>query len=70
MLNDLNLWNKIGRIVYSLSQALNIELSRAFDLFYSSRTCQLLHEEDSGLYLLSDAYILDNLIEELNKRMA
>lgn len=65
MLNDLNLWNKIGRIVFSLSKALDIELSRAFDLFYSSRTCQLLHEENSGLYLYSDAYILEDLMTEL-----
>lgn len=68
MLNDLNLWNKIGRIVFSLSKALDIELSRAFDLFYSSRTCQLLHEENSGLYLYSDAYILEDLMTELRAK--
>lgn len=68
MLNDLNLWNKIGRIVFSLSKALDIELSRAFDLFYSSRTCKLLHEENSGLYLYSDAYILEDLMTELRAK--
>lgn len=68
MLNDLNLWNKIGRIVYNLSKTLDVDLPRAFDLFYSSRTCKLLHDENSGLYLYSDAYILEDLMIELRAK--
>ncbi len=44
MLSDLLLWNKIGRIVTLLSEQLNISSERALDLFYTSKTCELLHD--------------------------
>lgn len=65
MLNDLNMWNKIGRIVMRLSERLEIDLPKAFHLFYNSNTCRNLHDEASGLYLMSDAYILEDLLNEL-----
>ena len=38
---------------------------RALDIFYTSRTNELLHDEHTGLYLMSDLYIVDEVIREL-----
>ena len=67
MLNDLNMWNKIGRIVSQLSTTLNIDIEKALDIFYTSDTCRKLHDKDTGLYLLADDCIVDDIIKELNK---
>ena len=58
-------WNKIGRIVTLLSQRLDVSGERALDIFYTSRTNELLHDEHTGLYLMSDLYIVDEVIREL-----
>lgn len=68
MLNQLNMWNKIGRIVTRLSERLDIDIARALDIFYTSRTCKALHDETTGLYLLADNCIVDDLIEEIRRR--
>lgn len=65
MLNDLNMWNKIGRIVMRLSERLNIDIERALDIFYTSKTCRNLHDPDMGLYLLADNCIVEDIIAEL-----
>ena len=54
MLSDLNMWNKIGRIVMRLSERLDINMEKAFELFYTSKTCEDLHDPQMGLYLLGD----------------
>ena len=65
MLSDILMWNKIGRIVALLSERLDISDERALDIFYTSRTNERLHDEHTGLYLMSDHYILDEIILEL-----
>ena len=68
MLSDLLMWNKIGRIVTLLSERLDISGERALDLFYTSKTNERLHDEKTGLYLMSDIYLVDELILELQGR--
>lgn len=68
MLNDLNMWNKIGRIVMRLSERLDIDVQRAFDIFYSSKTCKNLHDSQMGLYLFADNYIVDEILAELHAK--
>lgn len=51
MLSDLLLWNKIGRIIVLLAERISVSPDRALDVFYSSRTCERLHDPDTGLYL-------------------
>lgn len=68
MLSDLLMWNKIGRIVTLLSERLNISSERALDIFYTSKTNERLHDEKTGLYLMSDLYIVDELLLELQGR--
>ena len=65
MLSDLLMWNKIGRIVTLLAKRLDISGERALDIFYTSRTNERLHDPRTGLYLLSDLYIVDEVIKEL-----
>ena len=62
------MWNKIGRIVTLLSHRLDISSERALDIFYTSRTNERLHDEGTGLYLMSDLYIVDEMIMELQER--
>lgn len=65
MLRDLQLWMKIGRICTLLAKRLDISPERAFDIFQMSKTNELLHDERSLLYLMSDLYIVDDVIMEL-----
>ena len=65
MLRDSQLWMKIGRICTKLAKRLDITPERAFDIFQMSKTNKLLHYERSLLYLMSDLYIVDSIIEEL-----
>ena len=48
-----------------LSQRLDVSGERALDIFYTSRTNERLHDEHTGLYLMSDLYIVDEVIMEL-----
>ena len=65
MLSKLNMWNKVGRIIALLSDRLNVDVAKATDIFYRSRTCKELHDESTGLYLMGDRYVLDNILSEL-----
>ncbi len=65
MLNDLNMWNKIGRIVMRLTERLDVDTERALDIFYTSKTCRNLHDPEMGLYLLADNCIVEDIIAEL-----
>lgn len=68
MLSDLLMWNKIGRIVTLLSKRLDVSGERALDIFYTSRTNERLHDPNTGLYLMSDLYIVDEVIMELREQ--
>jgi hypothetical protein len=59
------MWNKIGRIVALLAERLNVSGERALDIFYTSRTNERLHDEHTGLYLMSDLYIVDEVVNEI-----
>lgn len=65
---DIILWNRIGRISVLLAKRLNIEPERAFDIFYESDTCEHLHDETSGLYLMGDLYLVDEVMTELQRK--
>ena len=67
MLSDLLLWNKIGRIVTLLSERLEISSEHALDVFYHSKTCELLHDPSTLLYTFSDLYIADDVLREIQK---
>lgn len=62
---DFLLWNKIARIIAQLAATLHISTDRALQIFYDSDVCQKLHDKEIGLHLMSDTYIVNDLIEEL-----
>ena len=64
-MRDHVLWRKTARIASLLAQRLDIDADRALSLLYNSRTYALLANPDSGLQLQSDAYLLNDLLREL-----
>lgn len=66
-MRDNVLWRKQSRIIILLAETLQISAERALDLFYSSNVYQQLINPKTGLQLMSDHYILEDLIEELRK---
>ena len=65
---DFLLWNKIARVVAQLADTLKIDNNRALALFYDSNVCKMLHDEKYGLHLMSDTYIVNDLITELRNK--
>ncbi len=65
---DFLLWNKIARIVAQLADTLGIPNDRALELFYDSDVCRMLHDPEMGLHLMSDTYIVNDLIAELGEK--
>ena len=66
-MRDNVLWRKQSRIIMLLAETLHISAGRALDLFYSTEVYQQLTNSKSGLQLMSDQYILEDLINELRK---
>ncbi len=52
-----------------LADTLKIDAERALDLFYSTNTYKLLSDPKYGLQLMSDQYIVDDVIRELQQKM-
>ncbi|WP_449140417.1 DUF3791 domain-containing protein [Segatella sp.] len=65
---DFLLWNKIARIIKQLADTLHISTDRALQIFYDSDVCRMLHDQELGLHLMSDTYIVNDLIEELRNK--
>ena len=66
-MRDNVLWRKQSHIILLLADYLQIDIERALDLFYSTKTYQLLSDPRYGLQLMSDQYLLENVLEELRE---
>ena len=66
-MRDNVLWRKQSHIIMMLAETLNIDAERALDLYYSTQTARHLSEARYGLQLMSDQYILDNILEEIRR---
>lgn len=64
-MRDTVLWRKISHITILLAETLQIDVERALDLFYSTDTYTQLTNPKTGLQLMSDQYILENILAEL-----
>ncbi len=62
------LWRKISRIIMMLSEQLNVVPERALEIFYDSVTCSRLHDARFGLHLMSDTYIVNDILQELRSK--
>lgn len=67
-MRDSVLWRKQSRIVMMLAKEKNISPEQALDLYYSTHTAQLVRNANTGLQLMSDQYILEDLLAELRER--
>ncbi len=66
-MRDSVLWRKLSRIIMMLAETLQIDAERALNLFYTTKVYQQLSDPKYGLQLMSDDYILENLLEELRE---
>ena len=64
-MRDNVLWRKESRIIIALASALSINEERALDVFYSTQTARQLSDPKYGLQLMSDGYIVENILAEL-----
>lgn len=56
------MWNKIGRIVTLIQKDLDISAEEALDMFYRSRTNQLMRDPSTMFYTLGDRYLADEVV--------
>ena len=66
-MRDSVLWRKQSHVIMMLAEELNVDIEQAMDLYYSTKTSQLLSDAESGLQLMSDKYIVEDIIAELSK---
>ena len=67
-MRDNVLWRKQARIIMALASALEIDEEQALDVFYSTETYRQLSDPKYGLHLMSDGYILENILTELGSK--
>ncbi len=66
-MRDNVLWRKQSRIIMLLADTLKISPVRALDLYYSTKVYEQMTDPKYGLQLMSDDYILEELIQELRE---
>ena len=64
-MRDNVLWRKKSHIISLLADALQIDPERALGIFYASTAYQQLDDPKYGLQLMSDQYILEDILTEL-----
>ena len=64
-MRDSVLWRKKARIITALASELSISEERALDLFYATKTYRQLSDPKYGLHLMSDGYIVENVLSGL-----
>lgn len=65
-MRDSVLWRKQSRIVMLLAEELSISPEQALDLYYKSNISRQLSDPRTGLQLMSDQYILEDLLAEIS----
>ena len=64
-MRDNVLWRKESNIIMMLAEVLHIDAERALNLFYGTETYRQLSDSRYGLHLMSDKYLVDNILAEL-----
>ena len=59
---------KIARVIKQLAETLNISFPRAVALFYSTDTCRKIHNPKYQVHYMSDTYLVNDIILELQKK--
>ena len=58
-------WQRIGCIVVKISETLDVSMKEDLDMFYRSETCRRFHDEETGLYLQGNLYVLNDFLAEI-----
>ena len=66
-MRDTVLWRKQSHIIMMLADTLQIDAERALDLFYSTKIYQQLSDPKYGMQLMSDPYILEDVMLEIQQ---
>lgn len=66
--NPILLQKKYSRVVACYADLKGITLDRALDLFYRSSIYQMMRDGVSDLHCMSDAYLAQELDQELEER--
>ena len=69
-MRDSVLWRKESRIIMALAAALAVDEERALDVYYSTQTARQLSDPKYGLQLMSDGYIVEDILTELREQAA
>ena len=69
-MRDNVLWRKKSVIIMMLVKELRIAPERALDLFYSTDVCRQLSDPRTGLQLMSDGYVLEDVLSEIRTRVS
>lgn len=67
-MRDDVLERKIARIILAIAEERGVSEEAAIDLFYATETYRLLADPATGLRLMSDGYILEDLRQQLPVR--
>ena len=68
-MRDNVLWRKQSVIIMMLARELRIAPERALDLFYSTDVCRQLSDPKTGLQLMSDGYVLEDVLSEIRTKV-
>ena len=58
-------WQRIECIEVKISETLDVSMKEALDMFYRSETCRRFHDEETGLYLQGNLYVLNDFLAEI-----
>lgn len=68
-MRDNVLWRKKSVIIMMLAKELRVAPERALDLFYSTDVCRQLSDPKTGLQLMSDGYVLEDVLSEIRTKV-
>lgn len=68
LINETLLQMKYARVIGLLAKQLEIPHSRALEIFYSSDTYRYLEQGLYHLHNMSDAYVVDEIMLELQRK--
>ena len=68
MMKDYILYRKMTRVILQLADELQISTKRAMLLFYSSTVGQQLHDPKYGYQIMSDTYIVNDILKEIREQ--
>ncbi len=64
--NKIILQRKYARIVQMFAEKSELSYEEALGMFYDSKTFELISEDVADMHCMSDEYLVDELIMELN----